>query len=116
MLLGLAAVSVGPVRADEAMTHGMHGGAGIDQMIANAKTAADHEAIATHFDHLAAEARKEAGTHTAMGKAYKQLGGMAIGKYRMDSHCEELAKTATEDAKSYGEMAQAERELAKAAK
>lgn len=116
ILLGVAAVAIGPARAAETVAHGTHGGADIDQMIANAKTPADHEAIAVHFDQLAAEARKEAGTHTAMGRAYKQLGGAVIGKYHMDDHCAQLVKTATEEAKTYSEMAQAERELAKAAK
>ncbi len=116
VLLGIAVVWTGHVTAGETIAHGTHGGADIDQMIASAKSPADHEAVAAHFDQLAADARKKAGTHTAMGRAYKQVGGAVIGKYHMDHHCEQLVKTATEEAKTYSEMAQEHRDLAKAAK
>ncbi len=61
----------------------------INEMIANAKSPADHEAIATYYDKAAAEAEAQAQQHKKMADTYS--------KYRPDykplpSHCRAEAK------------------------
>lgn len=88
----------------------------IAAMIANAKTAADHEAIATYYDKEAATAKESAARHTKMLAVIKTQGGPAIAKWHMDKHCEDLIQQYESAAKMYGEMAAAHREMAKDAK
>ena len=92
----------------------------ITAQIQNAKTAADHEAIAKHFDAKAAEATKEAADHRRMGAAYKGLSGTATGKgyaaSAMPQHCEAIAKSFEAEAAHFEGMAQTHRELAKTMK
>jgi len=88
----------------------------VDRMIATAKTPADHEAIAKHFDAEAAEAKERAEAHKKMGTDYKSLGGAVVSKWHLDTHCESLAKSAAAEAKEYQALAEAHREMAKAAK
>lgn len=84
--------------------------------VANAKTPADHEAVAKQYDALAAQAESQAALHQKMGANYKQIGGAAIGKYHMDHHCEALVKTAKQEAADYKAMAAAHRAMATQAK
>ncbi len=88
----------------------------IAAMIANAKTAADHEAIATYYDHEATAAKEHVAMHRSMLAAIKKQGGPGIAKWHMDKHCEELIREHEAAAKLYTEMAQAEREIAKGVK
>jgi hypothetical protein len=92
----------------------------MDAMVSGAKTAADHEALATQYDKEAADAKAKAAEHRKMGEAYKGLAGVAGGKAggasAMPQHCASLAKSYDEQAQMYTAMAAAERELAKAAK
>ncbi len=85
-----------------------------------AKTAADHEAIAKIYDAKAAEATVEAADHRRMGAAYKGLAGSASGKSyatsAMPQHCDTIAKAYDSEAENFKAMAQAHRDLAKAAK
>jgi uncharacterized membrane protein YeaQ/YmgE (transglycosylase-associated protein family) len=85
-------------------------------MVANAKTAADHEAIAKKYDAMAAEEKSRAAMHAKMGQNYKSMGGAAIGKYHMDAHCESIVKNANATAADYESMAAAHRQMAAAAK
>lgn len=48
----------------------------IDQMVASAKTAADHQAIANYYDQQAAEARDQIARHQKMSKAYESSPGL----------------------------------------
>ncbi len=88
--------------------------------VQSAKTAADHEAIAKHYDEEAAEATKEAAAHRRMGEAYKGMSGGTTGKgygvSAMPQHCETLAKAYDSEAEHYKGMAQTHRELAKTVK
>jgi hypothetical protein len=83
--------------------------------IASAKTAADHEAIATYYDAAAKEAKQRADEHAKMGEAYKKLGGALVGKLQLDKHCASLVKSAQSEAAEYESLAQAHREMAKTA-
>ena len=88
----------------------------MEQMISSAKTAADHEALATMYEKEAAEAKAKAAEHTKMAEAYKKQGGALIEKLHIDTHCIALAKSYEQAAKEYAALAKAEREMAKAAK
>ena len=87
-------------------------------MIAKAKTAADHEAIAAQYDKQAAEAKKEADRHRKMEKSYT-VGTSAGGKVTptpLPQHCAALAKHYDSIAQEDTTLAAAHRDMAKAAK
>ena len=90
--------------------------ADIADQIANAKTAADHEAIAKWYDDQAKEAQDRADEHKKMGEAYKKEPGAISSKTHFHQHCETLASNYTAEAKEYGALAAAHREMAKKAK
>lgn len=85
----------------------------IDQQIATAKTAADHEAIAAYFDKQAAAAKAEAKAHAAMAEAYKKVGGAATAKLHLDKHCDKIEASYEAVAKQNEELANAHRAMAK---
>ena len=84
-------------------------------MIGSAKTAADHEAIASQYDRDAAAAKAKAEEHRKMAAEYRKMGGPAV-KAQLPEHCEGLAVQFEGEAKEFAAMAQAHRDLAKAAK
>jgi len=91
--------------------------------IENAKTAADHEAIAAHFDAEAKAARATAEEHRKMAAAYgkhpKPGGGKGLRSqvYRtIRPHCEKLVASYETDAQEYEAMAASHREAATAIK
>ena len=88
----------------------------IVQKVQAAKTAADHEAIASYYDAQAAAAKKKAEEHRKMADTYK-AGGTSIGKgsgpVALPQHCQALAKTFDGEAAEYTAMAQAHRDIAK---
>lgn len=89
----------------------------IAAMIANAKTSADHEAIASYYDQQASEAKKQAEMHRQMAKSYTV--GSSIGKGSLTpapQHCAALAKDYDSAAQEYATLAAAHRSMAKAAK
>jgi hypothetical protein len=92
--------------------------AAMDALISGAKTAADHDALASRYDQQAAAARAKAAEHRSMGQTYKSFSGGkgGLGASAMPQHCESLAKSFEEQARMYATMAATERELAKAAK
>ncbi len=81
-------------------------------MVAQAKTAAEYEAIAKKYDVMAAEEKSRAAMHTKMGENLKSMGGAAIGKYHMDQHCASITKDASNLATNYEQMAAAYRAMA----
>ena len=85
-------------------------------MVQNAKTAADHEAIATYYEKEAAAAKEKAALHRSMGDIVKKQGGPGVAKWGMDKHCLDLVNQYEGAAKSYTDLAKAERELAKTMK
>jgi uncharacterized protein involved in copper resistance len=86
-----------------------------DTQVASAKTAADHEAIATAYDAEATAADQKAAEHAAMAKAYRNLGqkGSAAS---MSSHCNRLIEEYRAAAKEYRSLAAEHREMAKTVK
>jgi hypothetical protein len=85
----------------------------ITAMLANAKTAADHQAIATYYDQQAAAAKENAALHKRMLDIVKKQGTAPLAKWHMDTHCESLIQKYESAAKDYTEMANAHREMAK---
>ena len=89
------------------------------QKVQSAKTAADHQQIASYYEAQAADAKKKADLHRKMADTY-QAGGTSIGKgsgpMPLPQHCQALAKMFDDEAAHYSAMAETERELAKSAK
>ena len=92
----------------------------IEEMVQNAKTAADHEAIAKMYDEEAAAAKKKAEEHTKMGARYKHYEAnnpkVYAPHFDMPKHCANLVKSYEAAAKEAEDMATAHRAMAKAAK
>mgnify|MGYP003504383021 CR=1 FL=1 len=96
--------------------------ADLPSAIENAKTAADHEALAAYYDGEAKAARAKAEEHRRMAGPYKKNPHATGGKgtylplvRSMPPHCDELAASYEAAAKDYEAMAAAHREAAKAA-
>jgi hypothetical protein len=69
----------------------------VKELVAQAKTPADHITLAKHFSALAAKYEAEADEHVALGKLY--------GVRRFVRHCNQLALHARESAKAARELA-----------
>ena len=87
--------------------------------IENAKTPADHEALAAYFEGEAKTAREMAERHRRMGERYRNLrkpaglkGVRAPLERTMPRHCEKLVASYEAAAKEYEAMAAAHREAA----
>jgi hypothetical protein len=90
----------------------------IDKMIATAKTAADHQAIADYYKQQAAEARSKADMHKKMAQQYSMSGiGNQATKTHFHQHCEALVRSYQTQANEYDALAKAHHDMAaKAAK
>ena len=82
------------------MTHDM------DSMIQSARTKADHEALATHYEREAKALQANAAEHRAMAQAYAKGAGYIKTKSNLVQHCDVLAS-------KYQEAADENLELAK---
>jgi hypothetical protein len=89
--------------------------ANLNQMVAGAKTSADHAALAAEYEKLAKDAQAKAEEHRAMAAAYRRAGGPSA-KAQLPEHCDGLVKVFEGAAKDYTAMAAAHRELAKGSK
>lgn len=91
------------------------GAADIDQMIATAKTAADHEAIANFYDQQAAQARAQIAQHAKMRKAYEtspSLRSAGPGFWRVGAkNCDVLERSYEDIAKQDDTLAKMHREM-----
>jgi len=116
MLLAAGVVALVTALSLPAFTAGAAYAADIEEMIASAKTPADHEAIAAYFDKQAADAKAKAEEHRKMGESYKKGGGALAEKTHFHEHCEALVKIYNQAAKDYAAMAAAHRDMAKKAK
>ncbi len=85
-------------------------------MVKNAKTAADHEALAAMYDKEAADAKARAADHRQMAESYKSNTGRGTGASSMPQHCASLIKSFEQQATMYEKMAATERAEAKRAK
>ena len=85
-------------------------------MITSAKTSADHEKLAAHYEQEAKAARAKSQEHAKMAEAYRKEGGAFIEKLHFDQHCDFLAKSYASMADEFDALAKAEREAAKETK
>ena len=89
----------------------------IDKMIATAKTAADHQAIADYYKQQAKEAQEQADRHKKMAQEYSMASiGSQASKTHFHQHCEALVRNYESAAKEYNDLAKMHEEMAKAAK
>ena len=86
---------------------------GMPEMISAAKTSADHEKLAAHYEQEAKAARAKAEEHKMMAEAYRKAGGAFIEKLHFDQHCEALSKSYASTADEFEALAKAEHEAAK---
>ena len=86
---------------------------GMPDMITAAKTPAEHEKLAAHYEQEAKAARAKAEEHRKMADAYRKAGGPLIEKLHFDQHCDALVKSYTATADEFEALAKAEREAAK---
>ena len=85
----------------------------IDKMIATAKTASDHEAIANYYKQQAAEARSKADMHKKMAEQYSMSGiGNQATKTHFHQHCEALIRSYQTEANEYDALAKAHQDMA----
>lgn len=81
------------------------------KMIENAKTPADHAALAAHYRERTSKARADQAHHQLMSQAYSGKQGTAAGRV----HCRRLAKKNGEMAEEYDALAKLHDEAAKSA-
>ena len=105
-LVGMS-VLVAPLRAEDQPN--------IEETVRNAKSPADHLALAARYDKLAADAQSQAARHRTMAEAYKGPADPKgiVRSTAMVGHCETVAKSFDTQAKEYKAMADAHREMAK---
>ena len=90
-------------------------GKNLEHMITEAKTPADHKAIATYYEKEAQEAHRKHTEHQQMRDEYAKLPVLKTKTGAVD-HCDAIAKKYEEVAKEYEALAQMHREMATAAK
>src|SRR6266568_7310613 len=90
-------------------------GKSVEQMIAEAKTPADHEAIAAYYEKEAQEAHQKHAQHQQMSDAYAKIPVLKT-KTGAVAHCNTIAKNYEDIAKDYEALAKLHKEMAKPAK
>lgn len=81
----------------------------VEQMIADAKTPADHEAIANFYEAEAQAARQKQAQHEQMKAAYQSH--YPIKRAAMVPHCESIIKKYKEMAEEYAALAQLHKDM-----
>jgi hypothetical protein len=91
----------------------------LNERVASAKTAKDHAAIASYFNHEAATLEAEAAKHEQLAATYRGAPYAAGAKGPMTGktaeHCDYFAKAARDAAKADRELAAEHEQMAKAA-
>ena len=88
-------------------------GTPMEEMIQSAKTRADHEAIAKHYDDEAKASQAKAEKHRKMSAAYRIMGtGKGTGTAGFVAHCDKLVTKYEELAKDNLELAKLHRQVA----
>ena len=82
------------------------------QRVEAARTASDHQALATHYDQQAAAARASAADHRKMGSSYSGMYAGGRGGASMAAHCNNIVRSQESMAAEYEAMAAAHRQLA----
>src|SRR6266851_2144551 len=85
----------------------------LDQAITNAKTAADHEAIAAYYEGQAEDTKKKANLHRRTAEAYRKF-GMSKQVYTAEM-CDKIAAMWDKIAADQEKLGMAHREMAKKA-
>lgn len=107
-LIGLGHLSVGSATEGQSTGH-------MEQMISEAKTPADHEALAAFYAQEAQAARAKQAEHQQMRDAYATIPVLKT-KTGAVAHCNAIAKKYEEIAKEYEALAKMHRDIAKATK
>jgi hypothetical protein len=89
--------------------------ANVGQMMASAKTAAEHQALASYFKAQAAAAEQKVKEHEAWLADLKRAGGGGKAYANSLPHCETLIASYRKTQQSYLSMAAEEEKLAKSA-
>ena len=87
----------------------------LDQMIENAKTKADHEAIAKHYEDEAKTYQAKAEEHKKMERSYQIMSQGKGGVKGFVAHCKKLVTQYEELAKEDLELAKLHRQFAEQA-
>ena len=87
----------------------------MEQMITEAKTPTDHEALAAFYEKEAQEARQKQAEHQQMSEAYAKIPVLKT-KTGAVTHCNAIAKKYAEIAKEDEALAKMHKEMAKSAK
>lgn len=90
---------------------GVEEGKNVEQMIADAKTPVDHEAIAAYYDKEAKDAHAKHTEHQKMEEFYKK--NPALNKSGFSTHCDIIASNYDKTAKEYEALAKLHRDMAK---
>jgi hypothetical protein len=88
----------------------------IEQMITEAKTPADHEAIAAHYEKEAQAAHQQHAKHQKMRDLYGATPALKTKSGTLFTHCDNAAKKYEEIAQEYEALAKMHREMATSAK
>ena len=107
-LIGLTFLPFGTIAAAQQMDH-------MGQRITEAKTPADHEALAAVYEKEAQAARQKQAEHLQMRDAYAQI-QVLRSKTGAIAHCNDIAKKYEEIAKENEALAKMHQEMAKPAK
>ena len=110
LLVLLAAASLPVIRAAD-VEQAVVTDDNLDQMIASAKTPADHDAIAAFYAQEAADAKKKSALHRNSADTYRKL-KIAKPVY-MAEMCDGLAKYWDDVAKGAEKLAKAHQDMAK---
>jgi hypothetical protein len=87
----------------------------IEQMITEAKTPSDHEAIAAYYDQEAQAAHKKHEEHLKLKASYEKIPHLA-SKTGLPGHCNTIATNYQKMAKEYEALAKLHRQMVKSAK
>jgi hypothetical protein len=90
-------------------------GKSVEQMISDAKTPADHEAIAAYYEKEAQEAHQKHAQHQEYSKSYSTVPTLKT-KTGAVAHCNTIAKKYEDIAKEYEALAKLHKDMAKHAK
>lgn len=91
-------------------------GQNMEQMITEAKTPADHEAIAAFYEKEAQAAHQKHAEHKKLAAFYAATPALKSKSGTLFNHCTDAAKKYEEIAKDYEALAKMHREMAMAAK
>jgi hypothetical protein len=112
-LIVLAAAALPTIRAgaQQAVVTGDN----LDQMITNAKTPADHEAIAVYYEQEAAETKKKADLHRRSAESYRKMSIYQAKPVGMANMCDGIAAMWDKIAADNLKLAKAHQEMAEKA-